>query len=93
MIVNLELIIGKELRDINGKRAGRIAEVHGQEKGREFLITHYIVVMGWIGYLRHELGFRKRCRRRHVPWEQIDLRDPLHPKLLCKVEDLKQPQL
>lgn len=89
MIVHLELIIGKELRDANGKRAGRIAEVHGEDKGREFLITHYIVVVGWLGYLRHELGFRKRCSRRHVPWDKIDLRDPLRPKLLCSAAELK----
>jgi len=89
MIVHLELVIGKEVRDEAGRRAGRIAEVHGVEKGHDFVITHYTVIVGWIGFLRHELGFRRWCRKRRVPWDKMDLRDPLRPRVTCSVEELK----
>ncbi|HJQ38981.1 MAG TPA: hypothetical protein VKB93_17735 [Thermoanaerobaculia bacterium] len=88
MIVHLELIVGKEVRDNAGRRAGRIIQVHGEEKGKEFLITHYVLVEGYIGFLLHELGATGRRTKRRVPWEQMDLRDPLHPRLLCGVEEL-----
>ena len=79
MIVHLELIVGKEVRDKQGRRAGRIVEVHGEEKGREMIITHYGLVKGFLGFLLHELGVKRVIQ--HVPWEQIDLRDPLHPRI------------
>jgi hypothetical protein len=90
MIVNLELIVGKEVRDQDGRRAGRIIEVHGEEQEKEFLITHYVVVETYLGFLLHELGARAWWTKRRVPWEQMDLRDPMHPRLMCGVEELHE---
>lgn len=88
MIVHLELIVGKELRDADGNRAGRIVEVHGEDEGKDFVISHYSVVSGWIGFMMHELGFRKSRTKHRVAWDKVDLRDPLHPRLTCSVEEL-----
>jgi len=80
MIVHLELAAGREVRDAEGRRAGRLVAVHGEEHGKDFVITHYVLVDGYLGFLLHELGFRRKTHR--VSWERIDLRDPLHPRLL-----------
>jgi hypothetical protein len=88
MIVHLELIVGKEVHDNAGLRAGRIIEVHGEEEGQDFFITHYVLVKGYVGFLLHELGARGGRTKRRVPWDKIDLRDPLHPRLSCSVEEL-----
>jgi hypothetical protein len=86
MIVHLELIVGKELLDADGRCAGRIVEVHGDDKGKDFVISHYAIVTGYHGFLLHELGFERE--KRHVPWDKVDLSDPLKPRLLCSVDEL-----
>ena len=90
MIVNLELASGREVRDPNGRRAGRLVEVHGEEKGKEFVITHYGLVEGLFGFLLHELGVQKGRKKHRVAWDQLDLRDPRQPRLTCSVEELDQ---
>jgi hypothetical protein len=89
VIVPIETLIAKEVRDAAGRRAGRLVEVHGHERGREFLVTHYVLVKGWLGYMLHELGVQRGRTRRRVPWEQMDFSDPLHPRLTCSVAELK----
>ena len=80
-IVHLERLAGREVLDADGNHAGRLAEVHGEEQGKECVITHYTLVRGnRFAFYLHELGLRRRHTFR-VPWEELDLSDPERPRL------------
>ncbi len=86
MIVHLELLIGREVLDADGKRAGRIEEVHANEKGE---ITEWVLATGrlhisdLIVFVLHQLGAQKSSWKhsRRVPWQELDLSDPQRPRL------------
>lgn len=87
MIVHLECLVGREVLDAEGNHAGRLCEVHGEEKGKDFVITHYTLVRGnRIAFLLHELGLRRRKTRR-VSWEELDLSEPERPRLTSEARD------
>lgn len=97
--VHLERLLGRKVRDVDGARIGPIEEVIAEEQGDEWVIKEYIVgraalfdrlsarvlgqqVMRVFGAKTHG-GY-------HVPWEQMDLSDPLKPRLLCPKQKLKK---
>lgn len=80
-IVHLERLAGREVLDADGNHAGRLAEVHGEEHGKELVITHYTLVRGnRLAFFLHELGLRRRHAFR-VSWKKLDLSDPERPRL------------
>src|SRR5689334_10229424 len=83
--VHLEQLLGREVHDSAGVRAGRIEEVHAERSGNRCQVTEY--VLGEAGLverlsiptlstaLLHFLGARKRRaspRAIRVPWRQMD---------------------
>ena len=96
--IHLELLIGKRVFALNGRSIGRLEEVRAELNARgycfvtEFLVGSYAFLerlAAWrMGralmrtlHLRRKEGYRVR-------WEQLDLSDPKHPKLVCEVEEL-----
>lgn len=95
MIAHLELLLGREVVDKNGRFAGRLEEAHANRDGT---ITHYLLAQGHLrrvsvpdvfAYVLHQMGAQKRGGSVHVPWDRLDLSDPHHPRLRCAVEELK----
>ncbi len=93
--IHLEQLEGRQVVDSAGKKVGRIEEVHARRQGEEYLIEEY--VLGQEGFLerlsvvRSFFGVRKK-KGKHVPWQQMDLSDPQHPKLRCTREELERTQ-
>ena len=87
MIVHIECLISREVRDASGTPVGRLEGVHGHEEGAELVIDAYTLSRGgFLAYVMRELGFRGRGML-HVPWEKLDLRGP-RPRLTCTVDEL-----
>ena len=86
--VHLELLIGTLVVDVDGKRVGRIEEVHAHRKGAECYIDEYVV--GRAG-LAERLGARWKPARKPsvIPWQTLDLSDPAHPRLRCRLGELE----
>ncbi|HEY3056664.1 MAG TPA: hypothetical protein VGK31_12105 [Thermoanaerobaculia bacterium] len=86
MIVPLEVVIGKKVRDADGKRAGRLEEVHGDWQGDQCVITHYEIATSAFTLVLRLLG----AKGRHlvVPWDKLDFTDPQRPRLTGRVADL-----
>lgn len=96
--IHLELLIGKRVFALNGRSIGRLEEVRAELNARGYcFVTEFLV--GSYAFLERLAAWRMgraimrtlRLRRNEsyrVRWEQLDLSDPRHPRLLCDVDDL-----
>lgn len=97
-VINVELLLDREVRDVSGRRAGRIEEIRARRTGREIVVEAYhlgpaaalerLAAPVMRSSLLRALGRKRRTHGRRVRWDQMDLSDPRHPKLRCKVEEL-----
>lgn len=98
--IHLERLLGRSVRDPEGKSIGRIEEVRAETQGEEWVIQEYLVgstallerLSAWrIGVsLLKLLGARKLHGGHRIPWDQLDLTDPEHPRLRCTIADLQE---
>jgi hypothetical protein len=90
--INVELLVGRTVRDSNGARVGRLSEVVARKEDDEFVVTAYMVgAQAWLHrFAVHGLGLRlgKIARVYRVSWAQLDLSDPKHPVTTCPRGDL-----
>ena len=88
--INVELLIGRMVRDADGKKIGRIEELLAVEKGDELVVSEYhIGTYGLferlsayhvgVGLIRF-LGARAHVKDpRRIPWQELDLSNPEKP--------------
>jgi sporulation protein YlmC with PRC-barrel domain len=90
-------LIGRDVHDPDGKRVGRLADIVAHEEQGEIVVTNYLVgPHGWIRrFAIHGLGLRFGGLGRiyRVEWDQMDLSDPRHPRVLCREDELPVEQL
>jgi len=84
-LVHVELLVGRRVRDANGKVIGRIEEIRARRHGPDYLVEEYHVgPAAWLEKLgistARMIGFRGRDPKR-IPWQQLDLSDPEKPRL------------
>ena len=94
MDFELQSIVGRKVHDVDGKVAGRIGQVMATRIGADCRIDEYH--LGPAAFLSrlgirtgHLIGLRSRRGPLRVPWHQMDLSDPHHPRLKCRVEELR----
>ena len=96
--LHLELLLGKCVFDSVGERVGRIEEVRAQQQGDEWAIVEYLV---GVAAVAERLSIRSlanqvlslfrqldRDEGYSIPWDKLDLSDPEHPRLTCKIAEL-----
>lgn len=98
----LHHLVGRTVHDVNGERVGRIhelcAEIAVHEQGNVYEVREFHI--GIVGWLEGLLGgrFARQVARtlwRHantpyvVSWQQMDLADPLHPRLTVAKASLR----
>lgn len=98
--VHLELLLGRAVHDANGERVGEIEEVRVDTGAGEWQVQEYIT--GPIGALERlasaELGLwlvgllggGKSPAGYRIPWQQLDLTDPRHPRVRCLKAELER---
>jgi sporulation protein YlmC with PRC-barrel domain len=91
--VHLELLVGREVHDSEGKRMGRILSVTAERQGDDCVVREFL--LGPAALLRllgittlRIVGFSHR-EPLSVPWEQLDLSEPRRPRLRCRADELK----
>ena len=88
-------LIGRQVRDADGLKVGRIEELLARielhEHGNDYVVVEFHV--GAYGLLEaltggvfaqklvQRMGSVVGYRRFRIPWEWMDLSDPLHPRL------------
>ena len=95
--LHLELLLGKRVRDADGKPVGRIEEFRAEHEGGEWVVREYLV--GSYGLLerlavwsivRAPFGGRGRGRGYKIRWDQLDVTDLDHPRTRCRRVELAQ---
>jgi hypothetical protein len=95
--VAFERLLGRQVRDVDGRPAGRLEEAHARRRGGELLVTEY--VLGTAGLverlslgpvLRALLGPRlyPQAARYTLDWDELDLSEPDRPRFKGRVAEL-----
>src|ERR1043166_795889 len=97
--IALERLLGRKVRDADGRHAGRVEEVHAGRRGGELVVTEY--VLGTAGLIeRLSLGPVLRAlagtrlypesTRYTIGWDELDLSEPERPRLRGRVAELER---
>jgi sporulation protein YlmC with PRC-barrel domain len=91
MDINVELLLGTKVHDVNGEDVGRIEEFHVERDESSCRIDAYLVgasslidrLSAWtlVRPIAKLLNRRKLLTAYEIPWQDMDLSDPEHPKL------------
>ena len=96
--IHAEHLLGRSVRDIDGRRAGRIEEIEVENSSHGCFVTGF--VLGAEGLLQRlsfrgigplfipSLAAKAQKRAKAVPWQQMDLTNPKRPRLRCRKDDL-----
>jgi hypothetical protein len=97
--IHLEQLLGRKVKDPAGRTAGHIEEILADWDGRTWTVQAYLLgrggladrlsIAGFSGLVVDSLGGYGNPTSQKVPWNQIDLTDPRHPRLRCSVDELK----
>lgn len=104
--IRLHELVGRTVRDSNGHRIGRIQELHAEielhEHGNEYVVREFHVgIFGALeslagsGFARHAMRRLSRFvgyRGYVIPWEMMDLTDPVHPRVTRELSELSPRQ-
>jgi hypothetical protein len=93
--IRLQALVGELVRDVNGERVGRIRSVQAERVGDECLVRDYELggeaLLSRLGISALRLvGWRRGGEPLCVPWDQLDVSDPEHPRLRCTKEELEK---
>lgn len=91
--VHLQKMVRHPVRDRNGKVAGRIHAVRAEISGDECVIVEWHLgpsaMLERLGISAARLfGWGLNREPLRVPWDQLDLSDPDHPRLTRAIEEL-----
>lgn len=96
--INAELLIGRKVRDTNGEKVGRIEEFRVTNEEKACLVEGYLVgtsalvdrLSAWTLIRPIHKSLRGRMFSVYeVPWDQMDLSDPEHPRLRIPKSELR----
>lgn len=96
--VNIELLAGRRVLSLRGKSIGHIEEIRAERDGEDVVITEFHVGI-FAAFERLSgsaigLAMLDFFRLRHrdclyrIPWDQLDISDPVKPRLRCTLEQL-----
>jgi len=94
--VRFDHLIGKEVRNPQGRVIGRIEEARIEPEGEEYVITHFLIgpaerlarlraFLGELPTLRN-IGLGQKRDLRPFPWHWFDWSDPGHPALSAEAD-------
>jgi hypothetical protein len=96
--IHAEHLLSRTVRDIDGRRVGRIEEIEVEHSSDGCFVTGF--VLGAEGLLQRlsfrglgplfipSLAHKAQKRAKTIPWEQMDLTNPKRPRLCCHKADL-----
>ena len=91
--IRLDCLLGRDVIAANNQRVGRLEEFRAEEQRGVYTITEYVI--GAAGLLERlgvgfKLLFGKQGGGYVARWDQLDISNPEHPRLTCRVEDLQK---
>jgi sporulation protein YlmC with PRC-barrel domain len=99
MEINVELLIGTQVRDVDGEKVGRIEEIKVERDDKSCVLDSYLIgssalierMSAWtlVRPIARALHGRRFYSLYQVPWQDMDLSDPHHPRLRITKRDLR----
>lgn len=99
MEIQIELLVGTEVRDVDGKDVGRIEEFRVRRDETSCLVDSYLIGVSalvarlgaWtlVRPISRLLKSRELYLVYEVPWQDMDLSDQEHPRLRIAKRDLR----
>ena len=99
MEINAELLIGRKVRDVDGEKVGRIGEIKVERDDKSCVLDSYLIgssalierMSAWtlVRPIARALHGRRFYSLYQVPWQDMDLSDPHHPRLRITKRDLR----
>ena len=91
--LRVDRLLGRKVLASNNQPVGRLEEFRLEARGREQVITEYII--GGAGLLERlgvgmRLLFGRKAGGYIARWDQLDIRDPERPRLKCRVDELQR---
>jgi hypothetical protein len=99
MEINVELLLGTKVRDIDGRTIGRLEELRVERDEKGLLVDAYLIgtsalverLSAWtlVRPINRFLHSRNLYSLYRVPWQDMDLSDPQHPRVRIPMRDLR----
>ncbi|MEO8910210.1 MAG: hypothetical protein ABI408_08285 [Gemmatimonadaceae bacterium] len=99
MEIELELLIGRKVRDVDGANVGRIEEFRVERQQNALLVEAYLIgasalihrLSAWtlVRPIQRFLSAKSIYSVYEVPWQDMDLTDPHNPVLRTAKRDLR----
>ena len=90
--LRLDRLLGRRVLSGNNRSVGRLEEFRAEMRGRDCVITAYVIGVAGL-FERLGVGAKLLIGRRGggylARWDQLDISDPDHPRLTCPVEELE----
>ena len=91
--LRVDRLLGRKVLASNNQPVGRLEEFRVDTRGREQVITEYII--GAAGLLERlgvgvRLLFGWKVGGYIARWDQLDIRDPERPRLTCRLDELQR---
>ena len=98
MDIKVELLLGTQVHDVDGKKVGRIEEIRVERQEKALLVEAYCIgasalidrLSAWtlVRPIKRFLRTRRIYSVYEVPWQDMDLSDPKRPVLRTATRDL-----
>jgi sporulation protein YlmC with PRC-barrel domain len=99
MEIHVELLLGRKVRDAEGEDVGRIEEFRVEQVEKSCLVEAYLIgtsalierLSAWslVRPIKRALHSRNLYSLYRVPWQDMNLTDPEHPRLRISKRDLR----
>jgi len=92
MELRFDRLVGRMVSSVNHRRVGRIEEIRVHRHGASCVVDSYVLgrtgLVERLGAGGRLLVGRTRAAGYVVRWDQLDVSDVEHPRLLCPVREL-----
>jgi sporulation protein YlmC with PRC-barrel domain len=99
--VHVELLVGRQVVDVNGEEIGHIEEIiaeniDGEMVAIEFHVGRFALaerfsIFHFGSWLVRRLGAHgASAEGQKIPWQKLDLSDPAHPRTTCAKDELQR---
>jgi hypothetical protein len=91
--VRLDQLVGRQVFAANSQRIGHLEEFRVEKRGNGYVVTEYVI---GVAGLFERLGVAakilvgKRQTGYTARWDQLDISDPMHPRLTCPASELRK---
>ncbi len=96
-LIHAQLLLGEKVFALNGQPIGRLEDIRSEKDRGQFFVTEFLVgsyamlerLAAWqMGRTLLRLFGARKSEGYRIRWDQLDLSEPHHPRLLCEVDEL-----